>query len=569
MLDAAAVHGWCREALDVLGRAREEIDALNVYPVPDADTGTNLYLTMEAALDELDTMDHPDAGGDAGTGSVADPGSGPGAGYDGLAAAVRAVTRGALVGAHGNSGAILSQLLRGAGDSMLAAESAVSAEQTDPVPADAAQVLARALTAAANAAYAAVANPVEGTILTVIRAAAAAAERTADAGQAAAVVARAAADAAETALAMTPQQLPVLARAGVVDAGGRGLTVLLDLLARSISGLPESQRGGGATSWPTAGSRVAARSVRWSEPEVAGPRFEVMYLLEADERATVGLRAELESLGDSLLVVGGDKLWNVHVHVDDPGAAVEAGVRAGRPHRIRVTHLGSDAPAVRPGAARVVVAFATGSGVARLVEDCGAVVLPGGALRRTSSHDLLSALRGTDAREVVLLPDDPALVPAVEAAADSVRIDGVRVAVLPTRAAVQVLAALAVHDPGRRFEDDVVAMTAAARATRTGSVTFATAEALTSAGVCRPGDVLGIVEDDVAEIGAGVEEVALRVLDRMLSAGGELVTLVVGAGIPESVPRDVRGHLRHSHPGVDVTSHRGEQELWPLLIGVE
>jgi hypothetical protein len=168
-----------------------------------------------------------------------------------------------------------------------------------------------------------------------------------------------------------------------------------------------------------------------------------------------------------------------------------------------------------------------------------------------------------------VLPDDPAITPAAEAAADSVRADGVRVAVLPTRAAVQVLAALAVHDPGRRFEDDVVAMTSAARATRTGSVTFATAEALTSAGVCRPGDVLGIVEDDVAEIGDGVEEVALRVLDRMLSAGGELVTLVVGAGVPESLPRNVRAHLRHSHPGVDVTSHRGEQELWPLLIGVE
>jgi uncharacterized protein len=553
MLDAAAVQGWCRDALAALGRAREEIDALNVYPVPDGDTGTNLYLTMEAALDQLDQLDQRerldqlDAAGDDG----------------GLSAAVRAVTRGALIGAHGNSGAILSELLRGAGDAMVAG----------PRPLDGARALAHALTAAADAAYAAVAHPVEGTMLSVMRAAADSAEALVaeaaatgkEAGLSAAAVVRAAADAANAALAATPQQLAVLARAGVVDAGGRGLTVLFEALSRSVSGRrPMTEPGAVPLPRPTPAFATGG-------DDFEGPSFEVMYLLEADEPATRILRAELEPLGDSLLVVGGEGLWNVHVHVDDPGAAVEAGIRAGRPYRITVTHLGASADRDHRAGdrARVVIAFTPGPGLARLATESGAVVLPGGSSRRTSSRELLAAIRDARAREVVFLPDEVESGPVAEAAAHAARAEGLQVAVLPTRAAVQVLAALAVHDPGRRFEDDVVSMTAAARATRTGSITFATSEALTSAGVCRPGDVLGIIDDDVADIGDGVEIVAQRVLDKMLSAGGELVTLVLGAGTDDQLASTLHTYLRHAHPGVDVTVHRGDQEQCPLLIGVE
>ena len=275
----------------------------------------------------------------------------------------------------------------------------------------------------------------------------------------------AAVTAAHDALARTPDQMLALRVAGVVDSGGRGLVVLLDSLLGSVSGVA------GAVVTARQEARPAALPRPTHElPPLGGPAFEVMYLLDATDEDVAVLRAELAELGEALLVVGGDGLWNVHVHVDDAGAALEAGVRAGRPHRIAVTHFGDQRArsegvalesAARGTSRHAVVAVSAGPGMTALLEEAGALAVSAPPGRRPSSGELADAVRRTGAAEVVLLPHHRDLVPVAQTAAEGARSEGVRVAVVPTTAAVQVLSALAVHDAGRRFDEDVVAMTGA------------------------------------------------------------------------------------------------------------
>lgn len=260
----------------------------------------------------------------------------------------------------------------------------------------------------------------------------------------------------------------------------------------------------------------------------------MVFLLETSDTAAVrALRDRLDALGDSLVVGGGDGLWNVHVHVDDVGAAVEAGIEAGRPYRLRVTHFGEQARN-RGGAPaqRAVVALVHGEGLAALCAQAGATVVAVRPGEQPADGEIAAAIRRAHAREVVLLPNDTELRHAAGAAAEQALAEGVRVALIPTRSAVQGLAALAVHEPTRRFDEDVVAMTAAAGATRYAELNVAEHRSWTMAGVCQAGDVLGLIDGDVAVIGADLAATAVTVLDRMLAAGGELVTLVIGSTAP-------------------------------------
>ncbi|MDU0300098.1 DAK2 domain-containing protein [Streptomyces sp. PAL114] len=565
LFDALAVRAWCGLALDSLGRAREEIDAINVYPVADGDTGTNLYLTLESAATAVEAVF---AGHEAGGG--AEPGPA-------MADAVRAMAHGALIGARGNSGTILAQLLRGMAQ--------VLASDDAPAHADG-PGLGRALRHAADSARQAVAHPVEGTVLTVASAAADAAATAAgaadrDCGK----VARAAYEGARAALAETPDRLDVLRRAGVVDAGGRGLVAVLAALVETLTGeTPRTTAGRAAVPGPHA--RVEPGEAAHGTPapcedgdtgaQDGSPAFEVIYLLEAEDAAVARLRKRLDALGDSLVVVGGDGLWNVHVHVDDAGAAVEAGVEAGRPYRIRITHFGAgDAHA--PGAGRTrgervqraVVAVVPGEGLAGLYTEAGATAVLARPGEPPASGELVQAVRRAHAREVVLLPNDADLRHTAAAAAEQVRGEGIRVALIPTRSAVQGIAALAVHEPERRFDEDVVAMTSAAGATRYAEVTVAERQSWTMAGICQAGDVLGLVDGDVAVIGQDLTATAEAVLDRMLAAGGELVTLVLGDGAPESVAERLEARVREGYLAVDTVVYHGGRQGTVLLIGVE
>jgi dihydroxyacetone kinase-like predicted kinase len=323
-------------------------------------------------------------------------------------------------------------------------------------------VFAEALAAAADAAYGAVAKPVEGTMLTVAREAAVAAGLAAADGEPLAAVCRAAVTAGREALGRTTQQLEPLRRAGVVDAGGAGLVVILGAMESVLSGRP-----------PVPGSGVPARVPLVTDAGTAhdlggpgGPAYEVMYLLDAADGAIAAFRHELDRLGDSVVVVGGDGLWNVHVHTDDVGAAVEAGIEIGRPYRIRVTHF-ADAGDRLVRVGRAVIAVVAGEGLAKLFTEAGARVVAGGPGRRCSTGELLAAIERAGAPEVVLLPNDKDSIAVAEAAATAARQDGTRVAVIPTRAQVQGLAAIAVHDPHRSFDDDVVHLSAAAGQTGT------------------------------------------------------------------------------------------------------
>ena len=548
-LDAEALARWATHARDALAEARAEIDDLNVYPVPDGDTGTNLHLTFEAAVDALagpPDGEAPDAPGPA----VA---TGP-------AGVLGSLAQGALMGARGNSGVILSQLLRGLADGVGSGQEIGPAE------------LAAALAVGARAAYDAVAKPVEGTMLTVARVAAEQAQRKAGTvGVDLAAIVTAAAEGAREALRHTPEQLDVLARAGVVDAGGRGVCVLLDALATAVTGaLPAAVD----TTVPQEEVRAARprSGLDVQDPDAHGPTYEVMYLLDATADAIPTLRTALEPLGDSLVVVGAEPTWNVHVHVDDVGAAVEAGIDAGRPYRIRVTHFRDAARAsvaeLHP-ASRGVVSVVAGEGLAALFEAAGATVVAGGPGRRASTAELLTGLRQAQARDLVVLPNDADSLAVAEAAAAKARDEGLRVAVIPTRASVQAIAALAVHDEARRFEDDVVAMTAAAGHCRHGGVTVAARAAVTMGGVCKPGDVLGIVDGDFAVIGDDLVAVAGTVLERMLGSGGELVTLVRGADADADLADAVARLVHSARPEVDTVVYEGGQPRYPLLIGVE
>ncbi|MFG3156290.1 DAK2 domain-containing protein [Streptomyces sp. NPDC048219] len=571
--DALAVRTWCGLSLRALGRAREEIDAINVYPVADGDTGTNLYLTVESAVAAVEAVfaAHEVGGAPAGPDTGAAGGPMPAAGPT-LADAVGAMAHGALIGARGNSGTILAQLLRGLAQ--------VLTERGGPTHTDG-PGLRLALRHASDSARQAVAHPVEGTVLTVASAAADAAQ---GAGDDCAAVAHAAYEGARAALAATPGQLPVLERAGVVDAGGHGLVTVLAALVETFTGRTPAA---GAAVVPHArvehAVTAATRECAPAEGECApadgpadGPAFEVIYLLEAEDAAVARLRRRLDALGDSLVVVGGDGLWNVHVHVDDAGAAVEAGVEAGRPYRIRITHFGHGdvhtTGAERPPrerAQRAVVAVVPGEGLAGLYAEAGATAVLARPGEPPASGELVQAVRRAHAREVVLLPNDAELRHTAAAAAEQARTEGVRVALIPTRSAVQGIAALAVHEPDRRFDEDVVAMTSAAGATRCAEVTVAEHRSWTTAGICQAGDVLGLIDGDVAVIGADVTSVAGTVLDRMLAAGGELVTLVLGDDAPGPLADTLEARVREAYLAVDTVVYRGGRQGALLLIGVE
>lgn len=619
-LDGPGVRYWARACLVALGRAREEIDALNVFPVPDADTGTNLYLTFEAACEALDAL--PD---DA-EGAIAvalDPiGASAGA-----AAALSALAAGALKGAHGNSGVILSQLLRGLADE-------VGAATRDGQPAGP-RVLAAAFADAAELAWQAVSAPAEGTILTVARAAADAACAVVDGTDLPRDwhleptffgVAEAARQAAELALARTPDQLPILRDAGVVDAGGRGLCILLDVLAALVGGYdPERAVTIGPVRMPP---RVAAAAkVRRTEPAKIPP-FEVIYLIETTEQQIGELRAALEEIcdhggGDSLVIAGGAGSYRVHIHVERPGPAIEVAIRFGKPHDLKVNlladcmtepepasvggatragdgeheQLGGTEPAdrqsageirpltpshpphPRPVPGRAVLAAAPGPGIAELFTASGAIALPSVAGRPLTSAQLRRAIAQAGVEEIVVLVNDADGLAAASAAAEQVHrgSTGVRVAVVPSKAVVQGIAALAVHEPGRRFDADIVAMTAAAGATRHGALRIAEDDAWTMAGVCHAGDVLGFIEGDVALIAPTPRSAALTLVDRMVSAGGEMVTLVTGDGLDAAgdgltaaeLVEAVTTRVQARRPEMDVVAYDGGQDGWPLLIGVE
>ncbi|HLM03664.1 MAG TPA: DAK2 domain-containing protein [Blastococcus sp.] len=530
-LDDAAVGQWHRTAVEVLSESRSSLDDLNVFPVPDGDTGTNLLLTAQAAVAALDRAGNS------------------------TESSWTVLARGAVLGARGNSGTILAQLLRGLADQLAGQPPATGPD------------FAAAMLKAADTAYTAVADPEEGTFLTVARSGAEAAVAAVDAGRTElADVVRAAADGARAALEETPAQLAVLRDAGVVDAGGAGLCLVLDALVTTVTGVEPARP---ALARRDHGHQDTGEHLPHQPP--AGPGSEVQYLLaDTDEAAVARLHERLAALGDSLVIVGVDtpsgREWNVHIHVADVGAAIEAGIEAGRPHRISVTPLAPVPPSEPTSGTRAIVAVVPSEGLAELFAAEGVRVVACGP-DGVTEDDVLGEIIASGAVDVVVLPNDPDLTALAARAAARAREAGRDVGVVPTKSPVQGLAAIAVADPARRFGDDVIAMAEAAAATRWAEVTVAEQAALTSAGLCQPGDALGAAEGDVVVVGPDLAAVGCELLDRLLSAGGEMATLVIGedGALGDAVCR----HLATVHPTIEVIRYDGGPPGILLQVGVE
>ncbi|MEJ7845473.1 MAG: DAK2 domain-containing protein [Acidimicrobiales bacterium] len=536
---------------DALGAHRETINRLNVYPVPDGDTGTNMARTVAAVCEELDRAGAP-------------AGDEPGA----MAATCTAIAHGSLMGARGNSGVILSQILRGMTEVL---------RDHDEVGAD---EVAEALARAAAAAYGAVMKPVEGTILTVVREASEAA--VAATGDGLLAVLEAARSQGGDALARTPELLAVLAQAGVVDAGGAGFLLLLDALLHTVAGRPVPE--------PDLAVDALDDAAPESERPVGGTatlaelRYEVMYLLEAPDGSMPAFKDVWAGIGDSIVVVGGDGMWNCHIHTDDIGAAIEAAIDVGRPCKIRVTDLleeveeerwvreaavtlAEEAPHADVPVACAVVAVSTGAGVRRILHSLGVQrIVTGGQSMNPSTAELLAEVESAPAPEVVLLPNNKNVIPVAEqVAAHATK----TVLVVPTRGIAEGLAALVAYDP----EDDAAANAAtmgdAAAGVVAGEITRAVRDSSSDAGPINEGDWLGITRSGITVVDPALDAAATRLLDELVGDDHEIVTVIEGDGAGARSTRRITEWLREHRHHVEVEVHHGGQPLYPYLFGVE
>jgi DAK2 domain fusion protein YloV len=542
---------------DLVKAHQEAVNRLNVYPVPDGDTGTNMARTLDTVVAEVE-------------GAPAE-----------LRATCGAISHGSLMGARGNSGVILSQILRGVASTLR------DREELDG------QAVADALSAGAAAAYQAVLKPVEGTILTVARETGEAARAAAVAGSDLAGVLAAARAAGGSSLARTPELLPVLADAGVVDAGGAGFLLLLDAARHVVAGqpLPEAPEGSGAAPVGASFEAVATRrSDVEGELDVSEQRYEVMYFCDLVDERIEELKARWGAIGDSIVVVGGDGIWNCHVHTNDIGAAIEAALDVdGRPHGIRVTDLfeevsaehaareaalaGTSAPSAPPAPDHppvtcAVVAVSSGPGISTLFAELGVqAVVSGGQTLNPSTAELLAAVEQVNAEQVVVLPGNKNIIPVAEQL-DALTTRTVRV--VPTRSMPEGIAALMVYDPESAVEVNATAMRHAAEAIVTGEVTQAVRASQTPAGSVREGDWLGIVRaDGIVAVAPDLVGAVTELLARLVDEGCELLTVIRGAEADDGTLAAIETWMAEHHPDVDIEVHEGGQPLYPYLFGVE
>ncbi len=527
---------------DALIEHKAIINALNVYPVPDGDTGTNMSLTLDSVVADL-----PDEG-------------------SAMADVCKAVSHGSLMGARGNSGVIMSQILRG-----------LSAGLAESDTCDAA-TFSQALTDAATAAYGAVGNPVEGTILTVVRVAAEHAAG-ADMGSLLSVLEAARTGAAD-ALEKTPSLLPVLAEAGVVDSGGTGLLLFFDAALNVVDGreIPAPVMPDGAQ---VPSMSDIDRPDDHDHAALADLRYEVMFLLDAPDDKIEGFKSAWAEIGDSIVVVGGDGIWNCHVHTDDIGAAMECGIDVGRPHKIRVTDLLEEVEeqewvkqaAAEASIAKVepcttaVVAVSVGSGVAEIFRSLGVQhVVTGGQTMNPSTAELLAAVEALPADGVVILPNNKNIIPVAEQVNEQSSKD---VTVVPTRSIVGGMSALFAYDPEADLGTNVAGMQESLAHLVQGEVTRAVRDTTAEGFEINDGDWLGLAQGKIVAVEPDAIAAAAGVIDSLATEDHEICTLVVGEDSNVGEAATLVAQIELSHPDLEVEVHTGGQPLYPFIIGME
>ena len=498
-------------AVSAIEANRRRIDDLNVYPVPDGDTGTNLTLTVRAIAEALE-KDGPDD----------------------RAGLAREIARAALMGARGNSGVILSQIVRGATESL--------AESDD---------LRKAFKSASDAAYRAVKKPVEGTMLTAIRVMADSAKKKADLAH---IVA-----AGDDAVARTREQLPVLKEAGVVDAGAAGLVEIVRGIAAVVSGEP----------MPDAPVHEEGVGLDAIHQELSRYRYCTVFVVEGEDIDADKLEAELEQIGDSLLVVGDHTALKVHVHTDDPGRALSLGVARGYLEGIEIAnmHLQTQAREERllhavPVGVSAVVAVSAGGGNRKLFESLGAIVVDGGRTMNPSTADLVAALESAPAEQVIVLPNSGNVIMAAEQAADHT---SKQARVVPTRSLQAGLAALVAFDASLGAEENAEAM--AETEVATGAVTIASRDVALNGVDVRSGKWLGLAEGEPVAGGDTFDEVARTVVEQLLVEPRGILTLLTGE---DAQPLDaLLSAVGAAHPDLELEVHEGGQPHYALLLSAE
>ena len=526
---------------DALEAHKEFVNRLNVYPVPDGDTGTNMFLTVGSVLEEMEAVD-----------------------FDDREAVCAALSHGSLMGARGNSGVILSQVLRGMSNCFA---------QADEIDGD---VLASALTEASVAADGAVMKPVEGTILTVVREVARAARDAAETSAILQVVEDALAE-GEAALERTPEQLSVLREAGVVDAGGAGFLLLLHAILHVLDGrdLPAVENS----------TEIANATVGVNQQEgISELRYEVMYLLNAPDEAIEGFKNVWAGLGDSIVVVGGDGLWNCHIHTDAIGPAIEAGIEVGRPQRIRVTDLveevmeerwvreaaesgKADDIAVSQEVPCAVVAVSPAPGIGRIFHSLGVQELVlGGQSMNPSTSELLEAVERAPAEQIVILPNNSNIVAVARTVDDET---AKTVVVVPTTSVPEGFASLLGYDPQTTATENAETMLEIASGVAVGEVTQAVRSSSTPVGEVGEGDWIGLDRNGVCAMGTTLVEAATNLLKQLIGEESEILSLIVGEGASDADTRAITEWVTENRPTVETEIHNGGQSHYPFFFGVE
>lgn len=528
-MELELVRHLARSALQNLEAHRRRIDDLNVYPVPDGDTGTNLVLTLRSIVEALDASTATDS-----------------------ETVAKDVTRAALMGARGNSGVIFSQIVRGFVEVLGEHEGISSA------------LLSRAFRGASDTAYRAVKRPVEGTMLTVIREMAEESEKKVHRRVAPDDLLRAVLAAGEDAVARTPELLDVLRNAGVVDAGGAGLVEIARGMVHGATG----------EELPEAPVEVEALGFEAIHQELSEYRYCTVFVVEGESLDKDELEAQLEKIGDSLLVVGDASALKVHVHTDDPGHALMLGTAVGVVEGVEIANmhhqtaqreerlLEGGTPSALATLETGLVAVCPGRGNRRLFESLGATrVIEGGQSMNPSAKDIVDAVEAVPTDEVLVLPNNSNVILTAEQAAS---MSGKKVRVIPSKSVQAGFAAMGRFVPTESPDENERAMLEELEAAATGEITVASRDASLDGVDIREGAYLGLVDDVAVVSGSDLEVVLDEVVDRVLAGGQGFLTILTGEDAP---PLDgLVASLEERHPDLEVEIHEGGQPHYPLLL---
>ena len=535
-------------AANNISNSRKAVDALNIFPVPDGDTGTNMSMTIGAAAKEMAVLPDSCTLGEASSKCA-----------------------GALLrGARGNSGVILSLIFRGFSKGFKELEAADG------------KAVARAFELGVEAAYKAVMKPTEGTILTVVRKASEAASELAKTVDDPMEVAFAAMLAAKEALAKTPEQLPVLKEAGVVDAGGQGLVLIFEgfhsVFANNAVVQPVD--GGSAPEQKEEKSTVAAASgdIKFGYCS----EFLIEKAAGSAKKDPLRLRAYLESIGDCVVVVDDGDVIKVHVHSNEPGNVIQAALRYGQLINIKIDNMryqhrnaGESAPAgEEPGEVQPVndygfVAVCAGDGLTELFRDIGAdVVVSGGQTMNPSTDDILNAVNMTPAKTVFVLPNNKNIIMAAEQAARLA--SGRKVKVLQTKTVPEGISAMLSFDEEASAADNELEMTRAAQGVSTALVTFAARDSEVDGISVKKGEIMGICSSKIRYVGSSINETAFKTACRLIKkSGGSIITVIYGSDVSEEDAEALRAQIEEKFPDAEVSAVNGGQPIYYYIISAE